>query len=178
VRDAGRMRFMALAVVVVAGALVVASRMTGRLTVTGGSGAAVETDRSAPAPGLAGAGSGVVPDLSFYRQLGSEGGRQGGAPGGQGDRLPAVPDEAGVPDGAFVVQVLATRDRDQARRLKRRLAARGLPATVVEGQMDGESIYRVRVGRYRERRTAVRLSERLRVEEGLTTWILQEVRSR
>lgn len=136
---------------------------------------------AAPSPDLPAARAGVRPDLSmdlsFYRALGGSR-AEPGAPaallpdGGKGpDRGPEEPPGAG---GAFVVQAMATRDEAAARRLRDRLAAHGLPAVLVEGRAGGGAIYRVRVGRYRERRAAEAVARRIHEEHGLVTWVLRE----
>jgi cell division septation protein DedD len=116
-------------------------------------------------------------DLGFYRALG---GSRAGA-GAPATLLPGDEprQERGTGDlpgtgGAFVVQAMATRDGAAARRLRDRLAARGLPAVLVEGRAGGSAIYRVRVGRYRERRAAEAVARRIREEQGLVTWVLRE----
>jgi cell division septation protein DedD len=116
-------------------------------------------------------------DLGFYKALG--GSRAGSGDTGtllpRGGRRPdRGPEDAAVAGGAFVVQAMATRDGTAARRLRDRLVARGLPAILVEGRAGGGAIYRVRVGRYRERRAADAVARRIREEQGLVTWVLRE----
>jgi cell division protein FtsN len=71
------------------------------------------------------------------------------------------------------VQALATRDAMAARRLRDRLAGRGFPATVTEDRSGGQSVYRVRVGRYRTRDEAEAAVRVLRQRQHLSPWILQ-----
>ena len=71
---------------------------------------------------------------------------------------------------------MATRDAAQARRVRDHLAARGLPAVVFEGRAGTQPIYRVRVGRYRDRPAAEAVIRGLRGERGLSPWILREAR--
>jgi hypothetical protein len=113
-------------------------------------------------------------DLSFYGVLG--GGRDAGAAGRPAvpPAPPAEPGEA-APTGAWVVQALATRDEPLARRLRQRLAAGGLPATLVEGTDGSGRIWRVRVGRYRDRAGAEAVARRVRARHGLEPWVLQEL---
>lgn len=81
-----------------------------------------------------------------------------------------------APAGAYVIQVLATHDPAQARQVRDQVAALGMPARVIEGEAEGKAIYRVRVGSYRERRTAVAWAEKIEARIGLTPWVLQEAR--
>jgi cell division septation protein DedD len=110
-------------------------------------------------------------DLSFYKALG--GGRA------QTPREPALSpaprdEAAAAPAGAYVVQALATRDGAAARRLRSRLAARGLPATLLESRDAQGPIFRVRVGRYRDRAGAEAVARRARAIPGLDPWVLRE----
>ena len=122
--------------------------------------------------------SGAPPDLTFFHSLGKErpaplgdasvGGasRDGTGAGARG--------ESGASSGAFVVQALATRDGQAARRLRDRLAGRGFPATVTEDRSGARTVYRVRVGRYRERSEAEAAVRVLQQKDHLRPWILQE----
>ena len=174
-----RLTSLFVAVVGVAALLLVTSRWVGRA----GGPAAGDDDGPArggvPEPAQAGASSSsfTAPDLSFYKTLGAE----RASPGSttlDAARDRTAPLEAG-PRGAaavYVVQVIATRDAAQARRVRDRLAARGLPAVVSEGRAGAQPIYRVRVGRYSDRPAAEAVIRRLRGERGLSPWILREAR--
>ncbi|MFQ5878478.1 MAG: SPOR domain-containing protein [Acidobacteriota bacterium] len=155
-----RLRFLVLAVAAVASLMVVASRWAGSTVRRNGAGHPGTTSR-------AGLLAEAAPDLTFYRALGRSrplrsGPRQG---------IAGAPRDAA---GAWIVQALVTRDRARARALRQRLAARGLPASVARGRADGRTIYRVRVGRYRERSVADLVARRLRSEHGLDPWVLKE----
>jgi len=162
-----RLRLLIVAVSGVAALLVVASRWATRAT---------KDDRPGERPSAIGAGaaSGGAPDLSFYTTLGT--GRPGA--GAAVDETAAgrmtSPDPAPTGRGVFVVQVLATRDAAQGRRLRDRLASHGLPAALSEGRAGRQPIYRVRVGRYADRKGAEAVLRKLRGEKGLTPWILRE----
>lgn len=164
---ARKLRVLIVAVGGVAALLVIVSRWASR---TAGE------NRLAEPSGTIGAGvaAGSAPDLSFYETLGT------GRPGaGAGIDDPAAgrmtaPDPVASGQGAFVVQALATHDPAQARRLRDRLAARGLPAVLSEGRAGRRAIYLVRVGRYAERQGAEAVLRKLRGEKGLTPWILRE----
>jgi cell division septation protein DedD len=166
-----------LAVATLSALMLAASRLAGRVL---GPRAGRAVDRAEPgAPEDAGTGGATAAftgasDLSFYSTLGPA--RPGtGAPATppvQGAAVPGRPEAP--PGGAYVVQALATRDGAAARRLRDRLAARGLPAVLVEGTAAGEAVYRVRVGRYRDREVAESMARRLRDQHRLTPWVLRE----
>jgi cell division protein FtsN len=173
VTRARRLRSLVIGVMAVVALLVVASRWAGRRHP--GSATSDEVGGASPGPpSRAGAATEPAPDLSFYRTLGVQGstaGRSADEAPREGAGRPAAPGRAG---GAFVVQVLATRDAALAHRLRDRLATRGLPAVVSEGRAGSQPIYRVRVGRYRDRQGADAVVHRLRSEPGLTPWVLRE----
>jgi len=174
-----RVRFLAVAVLALSALLIVMSRQIGR----GGadtdsptrSGSA-DRDEGETRSGRAAAGAAGVPDLSFYDTLGvTKSGRGSATTSPPGSRLKGeVVEEA--PAGAYVIQVLATHDAAQARQVRQQVAALGLPARVIEAEAEGKTIYRVRVGSYRERRTAVAWAEKIEARIGLTPWVLQEAR--
>jgi len=175
VTRARRLRSLVIGVMAVAALLVVASRWAGRRE----PGSAERTSdgvghASSGPPSRAGAATDPAPDLSFYRTLGVQGptaGRSADEAPREGAGRAAATGRGG---GAFVVQVLATRDAALAHRLRDRLATRGLPAVVSEGRAGSQPVYRVRVGRYRDRRGAEAVVHRLRSEPGLTPWVLRE----
>ena len=70
----------------------------------------------------------------------------------------------------FVVQVAAVRQRTEANALARRLSAKGYPAFVTIAG----SNFRVRVGKYDDRREAESVAGRLSKEERITPWITRE----
>jgi len=171
---AGRVRWLVVGVAVVSGCMVGALRWVGRLAAPG-----VEDRDARPAgdPGPAGAGEtsllgAPMPDLTFYKTLQSP---SRGDPGGAAGRAGASDRAAAPAGGAYVVQALATRDARQARRVRDRIASWGYPAAIVEEDGPGDVIYRVRVGRYRDREVAEIVARRVRSELGVTPWILQEV---
>lgn len=87
------------------------------------------------------------------------------------ESLPAA--DMNIANG-FVIQVKSTPDRAEANNLQAALAGAGFPAFVVSGDVRGETFYRVRVGRYRERNDAEQvasvLSRRSEIED---TWITE-----
>jgi cell division septation protein DedD len=171
-----RARWLIALVVITSGALLGLLRWAGRVAAAPSpaseavaDGLPVADGSGTPAP----AGAGV--DLSFYRALGSGGGaRPKNAPPAEGRALRPDPSAFAAPAGAFLVQVMATRDEDQAKRLVDRLARRGYPAAVLSENSGGAPLYRVRVGRYKERVSADAMAGKLRERERLEPWVLQE----
>jgi cell division septation protein DedD len=87
---------------------------------------------------------------------------------------PAAPATASVastlaePAGnGYVVQVAAVRERSEADRMAQRLSGKGYPAFVT---MSGPN-FRVRVGKFDDRRQAQSMSDRLEREEQFKPWI-------
>ena len=85
-------------------------------------------------------------------------------------------DIAPQPTGAagFAVQVGAFADGDTAERLADALRAKGYAVTVVAGTGAGASRWRVRVGPLASREEADGAAARLKREETLPTWVLDE----
>ena len=77
------------------------------------------------------------------------------------------------PAGAgFAIQVAAVREADEADAMVKRLAAKGYSAYVFRpAKSDG--IYRVRVGKFKERREADTVAARLQKEEQFKPWIVR-----
>jgi cell division septation protein DedD len=79
-----------------------------------------------------------------------------------------------APDGAgFAIQVAAIRERDQADEIVKRLAGKGYPAYLVAPAKGAPSVFRVRVGKYKERREADTVAARLQKEEQFKPWIVR-----
>ena len=75
------------------------------------------------------------------------------------------------PSGSgFVVQVAAVNQRGEADTIAKRLATKGYPAFVTT-PANGVSVFRVRVGKYDERREAEAVAGRLQKEEQFKPWI-------
>lgn len=83
-------------------------------------------------------------------------------------RRPRAPELTG--DG-FTVQVAAVRARGEADTIARRLTSRGYPAWVMTPANGAPSVFRVRVGRYTDRREAEAVAARLEREEHFKPWI-------
>ena len=85
-------------------------------------------------------------------------------------------ESAGVPvagrPGTWAVQVIATRDREMATSIVKRLAGRGYPAFLVAPPAGaGPAYYKVHVGRYTDRGEAEQVSLRIKKEEQFQSWI-------
>ena len=90
--------------------------------------------------------------------------------------VPAVPEFESpvVPEGAYVVQVMALQAPVTARNVAEGLVDKGFSAFVLEPFPDDPvSYYRVRVGPFTGRADAVRVRDRLTAEEGLRPYIVQ-----
>jgi cell division septation protein DedD len=79
---------------------------------------------------------------------------------------------AGEPAGSgFAIQVAALRDRTEADAVARRLSTLGYPAYVLPPAAGTPRVFRVRVGKYPERREAETVAARLEQEEQFKPWI-------
>ena len=78
------------------------------------------------------------------------------------------------PAGAgFAIQVAALRESDEADVIVKRLAGKGYPAYVVAPAKGQPSVYRVRVGKFKDRREADSVAARLQKEEQFKPWIVR-----
>ncbi|MBM3778954.1 MAG: hypothetical protein FJW23_12105 [Acidimicrobiia bacterium] len=96
---------------------------------------------------------------------------------------PGPPDEAETEENAadpalepppgdgFTIQVAAIRARGEAERMARHLADKGYSAYVTVPPGGGPRVYRVRVGKFRERREAEAIASRLQKEEQFKPWV-------
>jgi DedD protein len=83
---------------------------------------------------------------------------------------PSVP-ASGKP-GTWVVQVIATRDREVASSVVKKLAGKGYPAFLVSpSAAAAQPFYKVHVGRYNDRGEAEQVSARIKKEEQFQSWI-------
>jgi cell division septation protein DedD len=71
----------------------------------------------------------------------------------------------------FVVQVAAVPDRRQADAIASRLAGKGYPSFVTSSGTGSTRMFRVRVGKYSDRREAQSVAVRLQKEEQFKPWI-------
>jgi cell division septation protein DedD len=80
----------------------------------------------------------------------------------------------GVPAARFAVQVGAFSESRAAERLAESLRGKGFAVYVSPGATRGEARWRVRVGPLSSRAEADRIAARLKAEEKLPTWVLDE----
>src|SRR5262249_29076270 len=89
-----------------------------------------------------------------------------------GPRTAAVPPTpAPVPSsrtGAWTVEVNPTRSREEVEALQAQLRRRGYDTTVIRVPREGDTWYRLRVGRYTTSDQATQVMHRLRTQEGVT----------
>ena len=141
-------------------------------------------------------GAAIPSDLTYYRRLGAdepldEEFESSGAvwetepvtepewaEGGEArSARQAVPAAAGTltqpsEEEGFTVQIAALRGRADAGAIVDQLAAKGYPAYVMEPPPTAPvRVYRVRVGKYRDRRQAEQILRRLEEEEQFKPWI-------
>ena len=89
------------------------------------------------------------------------------SPAAASDNLPTT----GKP-GTWAVQVIATRDRDVAGSVLKRLLGKGYPAFLVNPPHGATPAYfKVHVGRYADRGEAEKVSTRIKKEEQFQSWI-------
>jgi cell division septation protein DedD len=87
---------------------------------------------------------------------------------------PAVTSASGEPAGdGFAIQVAALAKREEAEAVVRRLANKGYSAYVIAPASGAPAVYRVRVGKFKERREAESVSSRLQKEEQFKPWIVR-----
>ena len=91
-------------------------------------------------------------------------------PVGEPARVSAPPPLAGT----FAVQVGAFAQSESAERLALGLREKGMGVYVSPGAQEGAARWRVRVGPFPSRVEAERLAARIKTEEKLPTWVLQE----
>jgi len=89
----------------------------------------------------------------------------------QASRAPATPAVSAAPPSGLAVQVGAFAERRSADLLIARLGSEGFPAYAVAAE---GGAWRVRVGPYRDRGGAERAAARLKREQKLPTWVLEE----
>jgi DedD protein len=73
--------------------------------------------------------------------------------------------------GGFVVQVAAVKARSEADTIAKRLSSKGFPSYVTTPGPGAAHVYRVRVGKYTDRREAESVARRLEKEEQFKPWI-------
>jgi cell division septation protein DedD len=93
------------------------------------------------------------------------------AEGRQGGPQPAASTEP--PGTGFAIQVAALRERDEAEVIVKRLAGKGYPAYVVAPVKGAPAVYRVRVGKFKDRHEADTVAARLQKEEQFKPWVVR-----
>ncbi|HYB95781.1 MAG TPA: SPOR domain-containing protein [Vicinamibacterales bacterium] len=73
----------------------------------------------------------------------------------------------------FAIQVAAMSEADEANAIVKRLAGKGYPAYVVTPANGAPTMYRVRVGKYKDRNEADTVAARLQKEEQFKPWIVR-----
>jgi cell division septation protein DedD len=80
----------------------------------------------------------------------------------------------GEPAGdGFAIQLAALGKRDEAETIVRRLTSKGYSAYVMAPAAGAVQMYRVRVGKFKDRREAEAVSARLKKEEQFNPWIVR-----
>jgi cell division septation protein DedD len=75
--------------------------------------------------------------------------------------------------GGFAIQVAALREQQEADAIVKRLAGKGYPAYVVAPAKGAPTVFRVRVGKYKDRSEADTVAARLQKEEQFKPWIVR-----
>jgi cell division septation protein DedD len=83
-----------------------------------------------------------------------------------------VPTEGRAVEGP-VVQVFSSRDREQAQRIVDRLTDGGQPAYLSPVEVEGTTMFRVRIGPFRDRAQAQRVADQVKRSFRLDTWITE-----
>jgi cell division septation protein DedD len=112
---------------------------------------------------------------------GATSGREGGpTPKAEAPAAPPPPAAAAAaatsnePAGSgFEIQVAALRLRGEADAIVKRLASKGYPAYVVPPAKGSPAMFRVRVGKYKERREADTIAAKLQKEEQFKPWVVR-----
>ncbi|MGE3275583.1 MAG: SPOR domain-containing protein [Vicinamibacterales bacterium] len=85
-----------------------------------------------------------------------------------------APAASGEPAGAgFAIQVAALSERTEATRIAERLSGKGYPAYVLAPAPGTPAVFRVRVGKFPDRREAESVAARLQKEEQFKPWIVR-----
>lgn len=83
-------------------------------------------------------------------------------------------DVAVEPSGnGFAIQLAALAKREEAEGIVRRLTAKGYAAYLMAPAAGAPAVYRVRVGKFKDRREAETVSNRLQKEEQFKPWIVR-----
>jgi cell division septation protein DedD len=92
----------------------------------------------------------------------------------QGASVSTASSGTSEPGGAgFAIQVAALRQRAEADSVVRGLAGKGYPAYVMTPDSGAPAVFRVRVGKFKDRRDAETVAARLQKEEQFKPWIVR-----
>jgi DedD protein len=102
-------------------------------------------------------------------------------PASAAPKRPDIPGREGGPSGAtaepsgvgFAIQVAALRQRAEADSVARGLTTKGYPAYVMSPEAGAPAVFRVRVGKFKDRREAESIAARLQKEEQFNPWIVR-----
>lgn len=86
---------------------------------------------------------------------------------------PAAAATSEPPGAGFSIQIAALAQRGEADAIVKRLASKGYPAYVVDPAKGSASIFRVRVGKYKDRREADTVAAKLQKEEQFKPWVVR-----
>lgn len=89
------------------------------------------------------------------------------------DAPPATPAPSEPAGAGFAIQVAALSARPEADAVARRLSGKGYPAYVLAPAPGTPAVFRVRVGKYPDRRAAESVAARLEKEEQFKPWIVR-----
>jgi septal ring-binding cell division protein DamX len=84
---------------------------------------------------------------------------------------PARADMGPTDPGTFAVQVAALRERSEADAIAKRLAGKGYAAYVLVPAVGATPVYKVQVGRFKNRQDAEKTAARLKKEEQFSPWV-------
>jgi DedD protein len=73
----------------------------------------------------------------------------------------------------YAIQLAALRQREEADVIARRLAGKGYAAYVLTPEAGAPAVFRVRVGKFKDRREAESVAARLKQEEQFNPWIVR-----
>jgi len=95
------------------------------------------------------------------------------APASKPAAAPPAGASAEPPGPGFSIQVAALQKREEADTIVKRLASKGYPAYVLAPATGTASIFRVRVGKYKDRREADTVAAKLQKEEQFKPWVVR-----
>jgi cell division septation protein DedD len=121
---------------------------------------------------------GAPPSGAATASGGAAGSKQQGASAADRPAPPAARETAAAGgneaagDG-FAVQIAALADRKEAEAIASRLSGKGYAAYIVDPAPGSAAVYRVRVGKFKNRRDAEDVKRRLEKEEQFKPWIIR-----